>query len=74
LGFREAAMRVPRDARFDEERQRFGFRGCCEECVLFLPEKGSCAGGYPNWEHRRSYLDTRTEDQHVVFCKEFELA
>ena len=67
-------MWLPRDARFDEERRAFDFRGCCEECVLFLPEKGACAHRYPNWEHRRAYLDTRTEGQNVVFCKEFELA
>ena len=66
-------MKVVRDERFDRERKEFAFRGCCEDCVLFLADEQSCAHNYPNWEHRRAYLDAPAEGQDVVFCKEFEL-
>jgi hypothetical protein len=67
-------MRMQFDQRFDEERRRCDLRSCCEDCVQFVPEDGSCAHGFPNREHRRAWWDALREGQHVVFCKDFESA
>ena len=67
-------MRGMWNPQFDEERRRFDLRGCCEDCVYVVPEDGTCAHRFPNWEHRRAYWDGLREGQHVVFCKDFESA
>ncbi len=67
-------MRLPWDARFEEETRTYRFRGCCEDCAMFLPERGECAHRYPTWEHRRARFDALLEGCDVVFCKEFETA
>jgi hypothetical protein len=67
-------VRLAWNARFDEERRRFGLRGCCEDCAHFVPEDASCAHRFPNWEHRGAYWEELREGRHVVFCKEFECA
>jgi hypothetical protein len=64
-------VRLPRDPRFDDERERFALRHCCEDCSYFDPDTGACRHFWPNREHRGShYVTPGTE---VVFCKEFEL-
>lgn len=63
-------VKLPADARFREERERFGLRLHCEECALFDETRAACAHGFPTEEHRRP----RGELARVVFCKDFELA
>ncbi len=64
-------VRLPRDPRFDEERERYALRHCCEDCAWFEPPTQSCRHFWPNAEHRRAfYAAPGTE---LVFCKEFEL-
>jgi hypothetical protein len=57
------------DARFREERVRYVFRYTCERCAHFEPGRGTCSLGFPNAEHR----EREGLDEHVVFCKSFEL-
>lgn len=64
-------MRVARNHIFDEERQRFALRHCCEDCGLFNVARSACAHEWPTQEHRRSDYEQPTPD--ILFCKEFEL-
>ncbi len=64
-------MCVARDHLFDEERQRFALRHCCEDCGLFNVARSACAHEWPTQEHRRSDYEQPTPD--ILFCKEFEL-
>ncbi|HEY3358773.1 MAG TPA: hypothetical protein VGQ83_36330 [Polyangia bacterium] len=66
-------MRLPRDARFDEERERYALRHCCEDCGFFEPATGGCRHFWPNREHRRAFYAGPPAGE-LVFCKEFELA
>lgn len=64
-------MKIPQDARFRQERERFALRFTCEHCALFDEQRERCAHGYPVTEHRAArYTD---EAALVVFCKHFEL-
>jgi hypothetical protein len=63
-------MRSRVDARLREEVARFELRYSCEHCAYFVSERGACAHGYPNAEHRLREL---TQASELVFCKEFEL-
>jgi hypothetical protein len=55
---------------FDDERARFAFVFCCEDCAHFEAATGRCRHFWPNASHRREHyarpLDT------LDFCKEFE--
>ena len=53
-----------------EEIERFKLRFCCEDCAQFDPASEACSLGYPNVEHRAR----RPTTEHIVFCKEFDLA
>ena len=61
-------MKLPRDARFDEESARFALRMHCEDCALFDDLREKCAHGFPTEEHRRDATHSL-----VIFCKEWEL-
>jgi len=63
-------VRTIRDARFDEEAERFRLAFTCEECGNFDPLNGDCAHEWPNGEHRRERLAGANGE--IVFCKEFE--
>ena len=63
-------MRVPLHPGFREERERFAFRFCCEDCAYFM--RGECAHAWPNEEHRLAAYEDETRRE-LVFCKEFEL-
>jgi hypothetical protein len=65
-------MWVPRDERFDEERERSGLRFTCEHCAFFHEPTGRCIHGFPNEQHRLSFYDAPGD--WIVFCKDFELA
>lgn len=65
-------MKLRRDAQFETERQRYGLRFECEDCVYFNPTEQVCVHEYPTLEHRaQTDQDGR---RLLVFCKEFELA
>ncbi len=65
-------MRQERDARFEDERARFGLRFECEDCALFEARDASCAHGFPTEPHRRPAAPAR--GALLVFCKDFECA
>lgn len=56
---------------FRAEASRYGLRFTCEDCVCFDEQAQRCSHSYPTQEHRQVDLQ---QAQHVVFCKEFELA
>jgi hypothetical protein len=65
-------MRLPLGPEFAEERERFAFRFCCEDCAHRTRE-GGCAHYWPQQDHRtETYADPARRE--IVFCKEFELA
>lgn len=66
-------MRLPRTATFDEERDRFGLRFCCEDCAHFDAADVRCRHDWPTELHRREHYQAREPADFVVFCKEFEL-
>lgn len=78
-------MHVPRDARFDEDAERFALRFCCDHCGFFDEDAERCRHGWPTAPHRAArYRTAPTADSPaessvessgdtVVFCKEFEL-
>ena len=53
-----------------EEIARFELRFTCEDCAQFELESEACSLGYPNVDHRAR----RPTADHIVFCKEFDLA
>jgi hypothetical protein len=64
-------MHIPRDPGFDEERERFALRHCCEHCDKFDLIRAACRHEFPTGGHRlEDYLDRQ---QDLLFCKEFEL-
>ena len=64
-------MKLPQDARFREQAEKFRLRFTCEHCALFDERRETCAHGYPTAEHRDAhYADP---DALLVFCKHFEL-
>ena len=64
-------MRLPSTPRFDDERERFSLRFCCEDCGHFDAARARCRHDWPTELHRRErYLKDARE---IVFCKEFEL-
>jgi hypothetical protein len=65
-------MKIPQDARFREQRERFRLRFTCEHCAQFDDVKETCAHGYPTAAHREAVYDD--PDAPLVFCKHFELA
>jgi hypothetical protein len=65
-------VRLPRDQRFDDERERYALRHCCEDCGHFDAASGACRHFWPNDEHRRAYYEVAHAEE-LVFCKEFEL-
>lgn len=65
-------MRFPHDDTFSDERPRYSFRFCCEDCAMFDVPRQRCAHGFPTEEHRRDrYAD---QQMPLAFCKEFELS
>ena len=66
-------MRSIADARFVDERERFGLRHVCEDCVTFVAHEGICAHGYPTEDHRAARYEALSPGNPVVFCKEWEL-
>jgi hypothetical protein len=64
-------MRVPRTERFDDERDRYGLRFCCEDCGHFDAARERCRHDWPTDAHRRARYDEAQPE--IVFCKEFEL-
>jgi len=64
-------MRVWRTPAFEEERDRFALRFCCEDCGHYDPRLLRCSHDWPEELHRAERYLSPTED--VVFCKEFEL-
>jgi len=65
-------MRLPLGPEFAEERERYRFRFCCEDCA-HLTREGDCAHGWPQQDHRLATYQDATR-RVLVFCKEFELA
>ncbi|HNS98558.1 MAG TPA: hypothetical protein PKL73_16515 [Polyangiaceae bacterium] len=57
------------DERLRREAKLYRFRFTCECCAWFDGE--NCSHTYPNEDHKKIDLD---QVDHVVFCKEFELA
>ena len=64
-------MKLPQDAAFRHQRERFSLRFTCEHCALFDPDAESCVHGFPTDEHRLAYYEDH--DALIVFCKDFEL-
>lgn len=64
-------MKLPQDAVFRQQRERYALRFTCEHCALFDPEREACAHGFPTEEHRLAYY--ARADAPLVFCKDFEL-
>ena len=65
-------MKLPQDAQFREQAEKYRLRFTCEHCALFDEDKQTCAHGYPTTEHRAAhYADPQAL---LVFCKHFELA
>jgi len=64
-------LKLPQDARFRRQRERFALRFTCESCALFDAERVSCAHGFPTDEHRAAFYED--EAAPIVFCKDFEL-
>lgn len=65
-------MRLPLGPEFPQERERYAFRFCCEDCG-HLTTEGRCAHEWPQQDHRlATYQDPARRE--LVFCKEFELA
>lgn len=66
-------MHVPRDARFDEEAERFALRFTCEHCACWNARDQRCRHGWPTTLHRLArYAAPAAPGDEVVFCKEFE--
>jgi len=65
-------MRLPLGPEFHDERARFGFRFCCEDCCHFDRERQTCVHGWPHAEHALRFYDGPA-CRELVFCKEFEL-
>jgi hypothetical protein len=63
-------MRLPVDAQFLHEVERFALRFTCECCVHFVTSAGLCGNGWPTADHIRVPLP----GERVVFCKEFEVS
>jgi hypothetical protein len=61
-------VRLPRDPQFDEERERFSLRFCCEDCGHFDGAAERCRHDWPNERHRQAF-----QGDMIDFCKEFEL-
>jgi hypothetical protein len=64
-------LKLPQDATFREQRERYRLRFTCESCALFDDQRETCAHGYPTTEHRNAHYER--EDALLVFCKHFEL-
>lgn len=64
-------MKIPQDARFREQRERYRLRFTCEHCALFDDRNEVCAHGFPTAEHRDAHYEDETAK--LVFCKHFEL-
>jgi hypothetical protein len=65
-------MRLPVDAQFLHEVERFALRFTCESCVHFVTDVGAdpvCGNGWPTDEH----VAVPVPGERVVFCKEFEV-
>lgn len=62
-------MRLPVDAQFLHEVERFALRFTCESCVHFLVSAGVCGNAWPTDEH----MSLPVAGGRVVFCKEFEV-
>lgn len=65
-------MRIPVGTDFEEERGRYAFRFCCEDCAYLDRDTDDCAHGWPTDEHRLARYD-EPDSVELVFCKEFEL-
>jgi len=65
-------VKIEIDAGYRDERARFHLRLHCEDCALWDEARDACAHGYPTREHRRP--ERESDEAHVVFCKDFEVA
>lgn len=63
-------MRIPQDARFRDERARFGLLFCCEDCAMFDPVAERCSLEFPVEEHRLVHYEDPTVE--LVFCKAWQ--
>lgn len=64
-------MKFVHDDQFREERERFGLRFTCEDCVYFQELEARCVHGFDTRQHRSErYAETSPS---LLFCKEFEL-
>jgi hypothetical protein len=61
-------VQLPHDAVFDEERERFALRFCCEDCGNWDQAGERCRHEWPHELHRLTF-----RGELVTFCKEFEL-
>jgi hypothetical protein len=76
-------VRQPVDARLIEEIRTWRLRFTCPDCLYFVPDDaargaGSCAHFWPNAEHLAApsadpVTDGAGAQNHLVFCKEFDL-
>jgi hypothetical protein len=69
-------MRLPVDAEFLHEVERFALRFTCGNCMHLVVSAGSvgsagvCGNGWPTEDH----MLVPVSGERVVFCKEFEVA
>jgi hypothetical protein len=66
-------MRLFVDARYLEERARFDFRACCEDCVHQDEATGTCSLTYPNQDHLNATHQALKDGDVILFCKTFEM-
>jgi hypothetical protein len=59
-------MKVEQDERFREQRERFGLKWNCEDCVLFDPDIG-CAHGFPT--HRHLFRNLEIHSHQILACR-----
>jgi hypothetical protein len=63
-------MRTRIDEQLVAQLDTYQLRFTCEFCSHFDDQQARCSLGYPSAPHRLRPLSI---DQHLVFCKEFDL-
>jgi hypothetical protein len=74
-------VRQPVDSTLLTEIRERALRFTCPDCLYFLAASRSCAHGWPNHEHLEAprapasgdLTDGGAAQNHLVFCKEFDL-
>ena len=56
----------------ETEEQRLAF--CCEDCMHFDEDAGTCGIFFRTEPHRRERFDTAALGERLFFCKMFEAA